>query len=162
MDSERKLTERSNLPKKLIGIALIIVLAHLILTNFSFDDWPKIGFAIKGQPESCIEISGPKTITDTVVEQLDVDDTDFRVLRNENKAVITIKNRNAVEGYVRVRLYCVNGAEVGDLTKRLDPGESALFNFLDVPDCELDYYVQPDTIKRTVNRTVQVSNSACK
>jgi hypothetical protein len=161
MESERRLTERSNLPRKLIGIALIIVLAHFIFTNFSLDDWPKVGFVIKGQPETCTEIRGPKTMTDTVIEQLDVDDTDFRVLRNENKAVITIRNRDTVEGDVRVRLYCVNGAEIGDLTKRLDPGESALFNFLDVPDCDLDYYVQPDTVKMTVNRTVQVSTSAC-
>lgn len=160
-DGPRRLNEKPRLAKRLIGIALIIVLAHFILTNFDLDDWPKVGLAIEGSRETCTEISGPETMTDTITEPLDVTDTGFRVMRNENKAVLTIENTDDAEGDVRVRLYCVNGKEVGDMTKTLSPGKSAVFNFLDVPDCDLDYYIQPDTVRRKVNRTVRVSKSTC-
>ena len=162
MKHKPRLVEKSNLPKKILGLLLLVVLIHFIFTNFSLDDWPKIGMMLKGESKTCIEIKGPKVMTDTIIEQLKVDDIDFKVMRNENRAIITIENKDNRTGDVRVLLYCRNGDEQGEQSKTIRAGESEVFSFIDINDCDLDYIIEPDTIHRRVNRTVYVSNSVCE
>lgn len=162
MKQKQRLVEKSSLPKKIIGLLLLVVLIHFIFTNFRFDDWSKIGITLNGATTTCTEIRGPKVVTDTIIEQLKVDDTGFKVVRNENRAIITIENKDNRTGEVRVLLYCRNGDEQGEESKIMLAGESAEFNFIDVRDCDLDYIVECDTVRRRVNRTVYVSNSVCE
>jgi hypothetical protein len=148
--------------KKLIGILLLVAIAYFIFTNFDFADWPKLGLVIEGQSKSCTEIRGPKTMTDTVIEQLEVEDLGFKALRDENKALIEVRNVDNVTGKVRVVLYCRNGDEQGEKTKSLEPGEKEVFSFLDVKDCDLGYIIEPETRRKRVNKTVYVTDSMCE
>lgn len=148
--------------KTVIGLLLLIAVAYFILTNFDFGDWPALGFAIRGPGQTCTEIRGPKVMSDTVIEQLEVEDLGFRILRNENKAVLKVRNKDERAGEVRVTLYCRNGYQQGDQEKDIDPGETETFRFLDVSDCELDYIIEQENVKRRVNKTVYVTDSVCE
>lgn len=148
--------------KRVIGILLIMAIAYFVFTNFDLADWPKLGLVIEGPSQSCTEIRGPKTMTDTVIEQLEVEDRGFKALRDENKALIEVRNVDNVTGKVRVLLYCRNGNEQGEETKRIEPGEKAVFSFLDVEDCDLDYIIEPETMRKKVNKTVYVTDSVCE
>ncbi len=148
--------------KTLIGLLLLIAVAYFILTNFDLGDWPALGFAIRGPGQTCTEISGPKVMTDTVIEQLEVEDLGFQILRNENKALLKVRNKDDHAGNVRVLLYCRNGYQQGEQKKKIEPGDTETFSFLDVSDCELDYIIEPENIKRRVNRTAYVTDSVCE
>ncbi|MBN1544875.1 hypothetical protein JW898_05445 [Candidatus Woesearchaeota archaeon] len=160
---DKKLSKmrKNNRTKTVIGLLLLIAVAYFLLTNFSIGDWPKFGAEISGASKSCIDVRGPKIMTDTVVEQLKVDDEGFVALRNENKAVLTLKNRDDEAGEVRVTVFCRNGDQQGEQKKKVEPGETAVFNFLDVADCDLDYIIEPELTKKRVNRTVYVTDSVC-
>ena len=153
---------KNNRMKRIIGFLLLTAIAYFIFTNFDLGDFPKAGFVIHGESNTCTEVRGPQVMTDTEIESLQIEDKGFQVLRNENKAVITVRNTDDTAGSVKVRLYCINGNEQGDIAKNLDPGETAVFSFLDIADCDLDYIILPDTIKRKVNKTVYVSDSGCE
>ena len=148
--------------KKIIGILLLIAIAYFIFTNFDLAGWPKLGDVIEGPSKSCTEIRGPKTMTDTIIKQLEVEDLGFKALRDESKALIEVRNADNVTGKVRVVLYCRNGDEQGEDTKRLEPGEKTVFSFLDVDDCDLDYTIEPQTTRKKVNKTVYVTDSVCE
>lgn len=148
--------------KRIIGLLFLIALGYFILTNFDLGDLPWVGLAIEGPKQTCTEIRGPKTMTDTEVSTLKVDDMGFKALRNENKAVLEVRNTDDVSGDVRVTVYCVNGDQQGEQKKTLEPGETGVFSFLDVRDCDLDYIVEPELIKTRVNKTVYVTDSVCE
>jgi hypothetical protein len=153
---------RKKRTKTVIGILLLIAIAYFVLTNFDLGDWPRLGMVIEGPSKTCTEIRGPKVMTDTVIEQLKVEDLGFKALRNENKAVITVRSKDEEAGNVRVIVYCRNGDQQGEETKRIEAGETAVFSFLDVDDCDLDYLIEPETIRKKVERTVYVDDSICE
>ena len=145
--------------KRVIGILLVIAILYSVVSNLDLG-WPS-GFAIKEQGETCVETKGPKEVTDTIVQALDIEEMGFKVLVDEGKAVLSIRNRDNVTGKVRVIVYCVNGAEQGEQRKSINPGETEVFNFLDVEDCDLDYYIDPETVTRKVSRTVEGEDVEC-
>ena len=155
-------TKKNKKGKTIIGILLLIAIVYFILTNFSLGDWPKLGLVLEGHSKTCIEIRGPKEMTDTVITQLKVEDMGFKALWNENKAVLNVRNKDNITGEVRVMLYCRNGNEQGDETKQIEPGETAVFSFLDVEECDLDYIIEPETMRKKVKKTVYVTDSVCE
>jgi hypothetical protein len=145
--------------KRIVGILLVIAIAYFIFSNFELG-WPS-GFAVKEEGDSCIETKGPSYLTDTIVGPLDIEETGFKVMINERKAVLNIQNNDNVTGRVRVIVFCINGDEQGEQRKSIDPGEEMVYNFLDVDDCDLDYYIDPETVARKVNRSVEGEDVEC-
>ncbi len=154
--------DNKNRTKTVIGLLLLAAIAYFVLTNFNLGDWPKLGVKIEGPKTTCTEIRGPKTMTDTVIDRLKVEDLGFKVINDERRAEITVKNKDNATGEVRVTLYCRDGDEQGEEKKSIEAGESAVFSFLDVDDCDLDYIIEPETISRRVNKTVYVTDSVCE
>ncbi|MBW2968235.1 hypothetical protein KY362_07150 [Candidatus Woesearchaeota archaeon] len=158
MDEQQlRLMRKNNRTKGIIGLFLLIAVGYLIYTNVELGHLPWAGMVVEGPKQTCTETRGPKVLTDTVVEQLQIDDLGFEALKSEDKAVIKVKNTDEVGGDVRVMLYCRNGDQQGDLTKHLIPGEEALFLFEDVADCDLDYIIEPELLRRTVEKSFEYS-----
>lgn len=148
--------------KRVIGFLIIAAVAFFILTNFDLGDWPKLGFMLEGPKTTCTEIRAPKVMTDTVVERLRVEDLGFEVINEQRTAEITIKNIDKVRGTVRVVLYCKDGDGQGDQQKNLLPGETGIFEFTGVDDCDTEYIIEPELMSRQVNRTVYATDSVCE
>ena len=154
--------KKNRLKKKIIGLLLIIAIAYFILSNFDLGDLPLTGMIITGESTTCTEIRGPSTMTDTEVRDLQIEDRGFQVLRNENKATISIRNTDNQSGSVRVMLFCSDGTKQGEDTRTLDSGETQVFNFLDVRDCELDYMIEPGVITARVEKTTYTTDTVCE
>jgi hypothetical protein len=154
--------EKNQKVKKAIGILLLIAIAYFLLTNFDLADWPKFGVKIEGPTKTCTEIRAPKTMTDTEISQLKVNDLGFKVVDAENRAELTVQNVDNITGEVRVLLYCRNGAQQGDDRKSIGAGETAVFTFFDTEDCDLDYIIEPEMMKKRVTKTVYVNDSVCE
>jgi len=159
MDKRKEKNERN---KKIIGFLLLAAVAYVLITNFDLADWPKLWVKIEGPKETCTEIRAPKTMTDTEISQLKVNDLGFKVVDAENRAELTVQNTDDETGEVRVLLYCRDGEQQGEEKKSISAGETAVFTFLDTEDCDLDYIIEPEMMKKRVTKTVYVNDSVCE
>jgi hypothetical protein len=117
MDDKR--IKKNQRAKKIIGILLLIAIAYFVLTNFDFPGWPRFGVLMDGPKTTCTEIRGPKMMTDTVVEKLQVRDAGFKAVSDERRAELTVENIDNVSGEVRVMLFCRDGEQQGEQKKRV-------------------------------------------
>lgn len=145
--------------KRWIGVMLLIAIAYFVYSNFPIS-WPISGLVvhISGQQ---VQTCGPRTLTETYPEQLKVSETGFRVITAEHKAVIELVNTDDVPGEVRVIVYCIDGDSQGEQMRQIEPGMTEVFNFLDVADCDLEYYISPGMVYRQRNITVAAGDADC-
>ncbi|MBW2965041.1 hypothetical protein KY363_06295, partial [Candidatus Woesearchaeota archaeon] len=151
--------ERNRKVERVIGILLLISIAYFIYSNFGIS-WPVSGRAVHSS-ESTLQQCGPRTLTETYPEQLRVRELGFRVLNDERKAVLEVVNADDVPGEVRVTIYCINGDAQGEQVSTIEPGRTEIFSFLDVPDCDLEYYVSPGIVYRQRNISVASGQEGC-
>ena len=161
MDKNLKRMRKNNRMKAVIGTVLFLVIAYVIYTNGGVQ-LLKGSVVTEGEKTTCTEVRGPKDLTDTVTELLKVEDLGFAAIETSDLAEITVRNIDDRIGAVTVRLYCRNGEEQGVQTLSIPAGETETFVFMDVPDCDLDYIVEPDFVTRKVNRTGYSTDVLCE
>lgn len=162
MDSkELQKIQKNNRIKATIGTLLFIVIFYVIYTNGGAD-LVKGSLVTEGEKTTCTEIKGPKVMTDTITEPLKVEDLGFAALETSDMAEITVKNIDDRIGAVTVRLFCNDEDEQGSQTISIAAGKTETFVFMDVPDCDLGYVVEPDFITRKVNQTGYSTDVSCE
>ena len=153
---------KDNRIKAVVGLFLLLAVGFFVWRHVELDGLPFVGMVISESSKECIEIKGPQVMTDTVVRPLEIEDLGFEVIRDKNRAVITVKNIDEEYGEVKVRVYCKNGNEQGRETKRIFAGSEEIFIFEDVNDCDLEYMIEPELLSKRVNKTVYVEDVVCE
>ncbi len=146
--------------RTVLGLLLVCAIAFFVITHFGVS-LPLVSMVVTGPSKDCVETRGPQILTDTEVRQLEVMDTGIERLKDSDEAIVRVENIDDTAGNVKVTLFCTNGNELGEMTKKIGVGEEQSFVFDAVKDCDLDYIIEPELLKWKVNRTVYVEGQEC-
>lgn len=143
---------KDNRRKAILGFLLVVAIGFFVWRHIGLG-LPVIGLLVQ-EKGTQLETEGPEYMVDTEVKPLKVETEGFEAVRKEDNAVIKVRNEDEIDGEVEVRLYCKDGKEQGREKKEIASGEEEIFVFEKVEDCDLDYLIEPELVRKRVNRTV--------
>jgi hypothetical protein len=139
---------RKELPQLIMGIIIIALVVHLLLTNISFFK-SLVGYTVVSE-KPVSEVVAKDAGAQTLIEPLRIAENYFEYNTTTQIYTISLKNQDNISGTVRVTFSCRDTKTILNDSRYLAPGESAtISNIGDSIGCHYDY--SGDPVIRTIS-----------